>query len=363
MYNHQPLLRKGFKKPECPFCGMIIEKPKELSFRKYGEMPIGICSCGAVYVCDETGHNLGSAMIEALIFACNMDWDLAWNLSSDEDYKETIIKNYDYNRHLIVPGGYFEGRRISSALYFLKLEEDIREVTAEGVFKRFSQKTLSSNKQTIANKKKLSKKEVEDLVNDYNFNPIINVANEDKRIIPKLQRLLYSGDNQFRMRAAEAIGYVCGIIADTNPKIVSRLLQNLFYAITDTAAFPWGAFEAIGEIISKKPEQFAGYIPLLYQFLPDETRRPQALQAIEKIARAKPELLRKTTFYFFHFLKDSNPLVRGYTAKILGDLGAYEARKELEQVIEDTGEIEVYEDGNLVKKSVGEIVSEALSKI
>jgi len=61
--------RQVIKKPTCPFCGIFIEKPKELSTRMPGEMPVGSCSCGAVYACDETGHNLGSAMIEALVAA------------------------------------------------------------------------------------------------------------------------------------------------------------------------------------------------------------------------------------------------------------------------------------------------------
>jgi hypothetical protein len=59
------------------------------------EMPVGSCSCGAVYACDETGHNLGSAMIEALVFGCNMDWDLAWGLLPEEDYLEKLVENYD----------------------------------------------------------------------------------------------------------------------------------------------------------------------------------------------------------------------------------------------------------------------------
>ena len=67
-------------KPPCPFCGMLIPRPQEIPSR---EMPLGSCSCGAVYACDVTGHNLGSAMIEALVYACGGDWDCAWDLTPD----------------------------------------------------------------------------------------------------------------------------------------------------------------------------------------------------------------------------------------------------------------------------------------
>ena len=78
--------RDVIERPSCPFCGTLIEKPKELAVRMPHEMPVGACSCGAVYAFDVTGHNLGTAMIEALVFGCNGDWDLAWDLLPEEDY-------------------------------------------------------------------------------------------------------------------------------------------------------------------------------------------------------------------------------------------------------------------------------------
>ena len=45
-------------RPACPFCGHLVERPAE----KPGEMPVGSCTCGAVYAFDETGHSLGTAM-------------------------------------------------------------------------------------------------------------------------------------------------------------------------------------------------------------------------------------------------------------------------------------------------------------
>ncbi|UCE64495.1 MAG: PBS lyase, partial [Nitrospirota bacterium] len=101
-------------------------------------MPVGSCSCGAVYACDETGHNLGTAMIEALVFGCNMDWDLAWDLLPEEDYQEKQVGNYDLVNHFVVTGGIYGGRRISGVLLFIRLHEDVLEVTSGGVRKRLN---------------------------------------------------------------------------------------------------------------------------------------------------------------------------------------------------------------------------------
>jgi len=353
--------------PTCPFCGLLIEAPKELSTRRPGEMPVGSCSCGAVYACDETGHNLGAAMIEALVFGCNMDWDLAWGLLPEEDYLQEIVEHYDLTSHLLIPGGCYEGRRIGGALYFVRLHPDVREVTAEGVRRRLENARPASDphKRSArrANPKSLSKKQVEDLVKTQKINPILMAAREDNRILRYLQRLLYSGDDQFRKRAAEALGRACGVVGQRDPGTVSRLLQGLFYAITDTAAFSWGAFEAIGEIIGNRPDLFGGYAPQLYQFLGDPPRKGQALQALGRIAQASPEILRKHTFHFFAFLEDRDPEVRGYAAWLMGNLSAHEAEKDLQKLLHEAHELEVFEHGNLEKKTVGQIAAEARHKI
>jgi hypothetical protein len=353
--------------PACPFCGQLIERPRELTTHRPGEMPVGSCACGAVYACDETGHNQGSAMIEALVFGCNMDWDLAWNLLPEEDYKQEIVEDYDYVRHLIVPGGFIDSRRISGVLFFVRLHEDVSEVTSEGVGKRLDKAKgapVSPGHAGIpAGKKSLSKKEIEELVRDYRVEPILEVAGYDKRLIRNLQRLIYSGDDLFRKRAAEILGLACAVIGEDDSKSVSKLLQALFYAISDTAAFTWGAFEAIGEIISHKTELFAGYTAQLYQFLADKTCRSQTLQALGRIALSRPDILRKHSFHFFTYLEDPDPAVRGYTAVLMGNLGAHEAKEDIEKLVNESHEIAIYDNGNLEKMTVGQAAKKALEKI
>ena len=352
--------------PTCPFCGLLVERPRLLTTHRPGEMPVGTCSCGAVYACDETGHNQGAALIEALVFGCDMDWDLAWNLLPDEDYTHKIVEQYDFITHQIVSGGFFDSRRISGVLFFVKLHADVEEVTAGAVRKRLA--TAGTAPETAGNamdagpKLRLSKQEVEALVREYRVDALVSAARRDPKLIPKLQRLLYSGDDLARKRAAEMLGRTCAVVGERDPAIVARLLQSLFYSITDTAAFTWGAFEAIGAIISRRPDLFAGYVAQLYQYLADDTRRSPALQAIGEVARFRPDLLRKYTLYFIPFFEDPDPAVRGYTAWLMGNLGAAEVRKDLEKLREESCEIQIYGDGTLRKKTVGQVAREALEK-
>jgi len=341
-----------------------VDRPRELDTRRPGDMPVGCCRCGAVYAYDASGRNLGSAFIEALVFACNMDWDLAWNLLPEEDYLDQLVENYDDKSHLVVPGGFYEGRRIAGALYFVRLHEDIREVTHGGVRQRLARaKPAALEAQPReAPEVKLTKDQVEKLVRDYQTEPLLAAAGRDKRLLRHLQRLLYTGDELLRLRAAEMIGKVSGIVARQNPDAVSRLLQHLCTAVTDSAASSWGAVDAIGEIISNAPGVFAGYIPALYQFLEDDMLRPRALRALGRAAQSRPDLIRQAV-YFIPFLYDEQPETRGYAAWLLGNLGSREAKEGLAGLREQTAEVITYANGSIKRKTVGQLAREALEKI
>lgn len=353
--------------PECAFCGLYIEKPVEPANRRMGEMPVGSCTCGAVYAYDVTGRNLGSAFIEALVFACDMDWDLAWSLFPGEDYLEQLVENYDGISHLIVPGGFHEGRKVPGALYFIRMNKDIQEVARPGVEKKLQKAVPLTASKTAAPElpgvKKYSKAEILKLVEEYRLDELLVYAGQDKRILRDLQKMLYSADEQTRSRAAEALGKASAVVARNNPGAVSKLLQILLNAVSDTAASTWGAIDAIGEIIAGSPDLFGGYIPSLFQFLEEETARPRILRAIGRTAEKRPDLARKGLFRYLPYLNDTNPETRGYAAWLMGCLGASEAKADLEQLTNDSSKIRIYKNGEFNNTTVGRLASEALSKI
>ena len=117
-----------FLKPWCPFCGMDVGRPSEGVQRKMREFPIGTCECGAVYVSDATGHNIGAAMVECLVSACNNQWDLAWELIPEDDYLTGTLENYDEVTHQVVPKRNLDGRAVRGVLYFVRLHKEMAEL-------------------------------------------------------------------------------------------------------------------------------------------------------------------------------------------------------------------------------------------
>ena len=355
--------RDVLERPTCPFCGMLIDRPLEEPELTLNEMPVGACKCGAVYACDVTGHNLGTAMSEALVFSCKGDWDFAWDLVSGRDYLETEITNYDYEEHLVVHGTMHKGRRITGVLYFIKLREGVRPGLEVASISHKTRETQDESRKVRSMKRRSSKREVEHLVRAYEVDEILALAREDKRIIRDLQRLIYSVDNLTRWKATDMLGQAASVIAKYDPGAISKLMQRLFSSVVDTAASSWGAIDAIGDIICNNIEDFAGYLPRLFGLAMDRELLPDLIRNFAKIAKRKPDLLRPKAYAFIPLLTNESPEVRAYTAELLGAVGASEARDSLSALLDDEAPVLTYGNGRVTESTVGKMASEALDRL
>ena len=116
-YGNRPREDKStLKVPKCPFCGDPFRRPGTLQ-GDFTDFLGGRCSCGAVYVCDVTGKNLGETLMDALVYACGNDWDRALALTSGRDYDDHIIA-YDYMSHQ-VPTRF--GQTVRGRMVFVRL--------------------------------------------------------------------------------------------------------------------------------------------------------------------------------------------------------------------------------------------------
>ncbi len=278
-----------FKVPTCPFCGRPIEKPKLLSIG-YSDFEAGVCECGSVYVCDVTGKNRGAAFVEALVIACGGNWDLAWDLSPEEDYQEIWVENYDFENHRIIelPAG--DKKRLRSALCFIKVARDIEEIREPGL-----KKALKREKKVNIppKKKRLKRQEIEKLISEGNLQELISYHLGEPLNLHTFQKLLYHPDPLIRKRAGVYLGLVAKALSDVYPEKVLDLIKRLIYAAADSAASPWGAIEAVGEILRNTGDRYALFINNLFAFLPYPEYTLYVLYAFYRISEIYPELLKK----------------------------------------------------------------------
>ncbi|MCX5718448.1 MAG: hypothetical protein NT055_00530 [Nitrospirae bacterium] len=83
---------------KCPFCGKMMDVPHKIRTRLGSDIVGGRCECEAVYVFDQSRHNLGEAYVDALNYACEGKCDNPWELIPGQDYQE-ITMYYDRRTH------------------------------------------------------------------------------------------------------------------------------------------------------------------------------------------------------------------------------------------------------------------------
>ncbi len=367
--------------PWCPFCGMDVGRPSDAVQRKMTEFPVGKCECGAVYVCDATGHNVGSAMVECLVYACNDDWDLAWELLPEEDYLTGRVEDYDDVTHQVCPKRNLDGRAVRGVLYFVRLHKDMAEIAARFKIKKEQEArdalaaVQKATPDTIIpevepardprrKKKRASKLMVKQLVASGDIDALVDLSFDDIRTLRFMQRLLYEPDLARRYRTAWLIGQVSARLATREPAPVADMLHRLFESCSDSASMPWGMVEAIGAIIAARPDIYGAFTRHLLNFMGDAATQEAVLWGMGEIAMTRPDLIRKTPFYsVFHFLEHDNPVLRGLLVQMLGRIKATEASFQIMALQNDQSEITIFIDGQPVQTTVATLANEAVQKI
>ncbi len=364
-------------RPWCPFCGQNVGRATDAATRKMNEFPVGRCQCGAVYTCDATGHNVGAAIVETLVYACDDNADFAWELIPEDDYLTGRIENYDEREHQVVAKKNLDGRGVRGVLYFVRLHTDVREIAqrikqkkddvvqhsipAELTVDRVEIEPAPDEKRV---RKKANKKLVKDLVAAGDVDSLVALCFDDKKTLRLMQRLLYDPQEENRWYVAWIIGSVTARTSTREPGPVSELLHRLFEACSDSAATPWGMVETIGYVIALRPDIFGAFARHLIGYTGEPSTCNQSLWAMAEIARVRPDLIRTMPFFnLFHFLKDSDPQLRGQIVRLLGMMNANEAAKQLQELEDDSEEFTFCLDGELVTTTVSAAAKLALKEI
>lgn len=361
-------------RPWCPFCGQDVGKPQEPVQRKMDEFTMGTCQCGAIYTCDPTGFNVGAAMVEAIVHACDDNWDLAWDLLPDEDYLTGRIDNYDELTHQVYQTKNVDGRKVAGVLYFVRLNRDLDELS-KGLHKKKEAKDTALIPKASANdipemepardpkriKKRADKKKIKEMVAAQDIDGLVDVAFDDLKTLRFMQRLLYDPDEAKRWQCAHVIGQVCRRLSTRKPGAVSDMLHRLYEACSDSASTHWGLLETIGSIIAARPDIFGAFTRHFYMYRGIPSSRIQVLWALGTIAEKRPDIIRNTPFYsLFPYVNNPEPLTRGHAVRLFGRIRATEVESEITKLTDDDAQLIVFEQGLPIQTTVGKIARDAL---
>ena len=105
--------------PSCPFCGAHLNRPEQMKISPSDIVQGGKCGCGALYLVDPTGKDVGSMMAQALNWAADTLGKDVGSLAPDEDYQDMVL-SYDWRNHRStgVSQGYMDR---NGRLYIMKV--------------------------------------------------------------------------------------------------------------------------------------------------------------------------------------------------------------------------------------------------
>ena len=345
--------------PECPYCGRIINRPAEIK-TEFGNVTSGACECGAVYVCDPTGHNTGEAYSEALALAKGC-WQIN-GMDEDVDY-EAVDMDYDEKSHQRL---YSKGlRSLSGRLVFVKLKVQQFESSVPAQTKPAARDERS---RTITGESKMNmKNRIKELLTLQAYDQLADMAGQDKGIIRGLISLSYDKQDVMSWRAIEAIGVISRTFSKGRIDILRETIRRLLWSMgEESGGIGWSAAEMLGEIVTGDPDAFNEIIPILWSFREEEMFRAGIVWAMGRIAMIRPELVAFIIHDLPEMLEDRNPAVRGYTVLLMGilpeALNAGTGRQQISKLLGDSSPVPVYNGGELLTQTVGEIAGEVLHK-
>jgi len=364
-------------RPWCPFCGQEVGRPKEPMQRKLDEFTLGECQCGAIYTCDPTGFNVGAAMVEAIVHACDDNWDLAWELLPDEDYLTGRIDNYDEQTHQVYEIKNVDGRKVAGVLYFVRLNQELaalatrlqtdKKIKAGALCQENPASDLPAmepDRDAKRKKQKADKGTVTRMMESQDIDGLVDLAFDDLKTLRFIQRLLYDPDEGKRWLYAHILGQVCRRLSTRKPGAVSDLLHRLYEACADSAAAHWGLLESIGSIIAARPDIYGAFARHLLMHRGVPSTRVQVLWALGTLAEKRPDQVRATPFYsLFPFVSHPEAITRGHAVRLMGRIAATEVESEIEKLTGDEAELTIYEQGQPVRTTVAELAREALARL
>ncbi|MFQ3574160.1 MAG: DVU0298 family protein [Thermodesulfovibrionales bacterium] len=322
--------------PECPFCMRFISRPSEIRV-EFGYIIGGRCLCGAVYVCDPTGKNLGEVFMDGLAYFFG-SWDVE-NLESERDFF-TVEMDYDLNKHCIISVKQ-EGHS-SGKLLFIN-DKDVpkkREVKAMNMSSREMKSTL------------------ERLLNDMNYDEIAKMAAENSTVISKLISMSYDKESLLTWRAIDSLKEISRVLTPIDIGLMRNIVRKLLWSITDeSGGIGWSACEMLGSIVSAYPEQYSDIIPIIWSFREEEIFRAGSLWAMAQIAMVDPSVSDMVCGDLMAMFNDKDSTVRGYAVFCQSVLKCNIDIKDIsEKLSNDDGKLLFYDNGYLKEFTVSSLV-------
>lgn len=313
--------------PTCLFCSRVIAPPEE-KITDFGEIIYGECECGAIYVCEPTGHNQGEALVNAMFLVSpkgieNVDLGVNFELREID---------YDYKNHKYV---YIKKWLYSGRLFFIKTLKGGLNIP-------------------MKDKTKINKKDFISLLQKDDFETIQKESLQNKNILSWLISLSYDKEDPLSWKAIDAMGHVAkAYIEIQDVETLRNTIRKLLWSMTDeSGGIGWRSAELIGEIIYAEPSLFEDIIPILWSQREEESFLESVLRSMIKLSKKinLSDYIKIDKEELKKLLTDKNETIRALSFILINKLKVnLQAPEELKNAM-----LSIYEGGSIIKIKTSE---------
>jgi hypothetical protein len=207
------------------------------------------------------------------------------------------------------------------------------------------------------------KREIAALLERKDFSSLKEMSSPEKTVT-LLISLSYDKQRALSWRAIEAIGLVTAELAGTDPDRVRNIVGRLLWMVRDeSGGIGWSVPEILGEIVRNNPVLCEDIAPIIASFHDEKMLTAGVLWALSRIGRINAETVSYSVPIIRSYLDADDPVTRGFAVMAIAGMGDAGSFALLEKMKDDNSEISLYENGELVKKTVAQLSDEAAKKL
>ena len=200
------------------------------------------------------------------------------------------------------------------------------------------------------------------LLKDGLIDDVVATAAGKRRVLGSLVSMTFDADPLLAWRAVEALGAAAERVAGDSPEFVRNILRRLHWLLSEeSGGVCWRAPEAMAEIVRRRPELFGDYASIVVTLIDEMAEedldrfRPGILWATGRLAGCAAAEIKEILPSIIACLDKPDPQTRGMAAWCLGQVGRADLLRGRDGLLSDDGPVELYEDGQLTRRSVAEV--------
>ncbi|MEN8140936.1 MAG: DVU0298 family protein [Thermodesulfobacteriota bacterium] len=183
---------------------------------------------------------------------------------------------------------------------------------------------------------------------------------------------IYQTDEVIKWRSIQAMGPLMNDLAGEEMEDARLVMRRLLWSLNEeSAGIGWGMPEAMGEIMAISAELADEYGHMLVSYMREENYlelpalQKGLLWGVGRLAMVRPEIIRRFDGegYMSIYLESADRQVRVLAARNFGILGTPEAEFWIRGMFADKTPVRLFEDGEFLDTSVGELARQAVQRI